>query len=247
MKGPGEARRFDGLIGSKYDLIPLVVPSFLELEESLALRINKEYSRPRVLDIGVGTGFTTKAILSANPDATVIGVDSDSGMLAQARSKLSEYLVSGQVELVHSNALAFFRGLGDRSCEVVASAYTLHNNTDVFRADLEREIVRVLSLDGLFINLDKYAADDKDEYLSELTDQIFRYDGLTSVADQELTRLWVRHELEDQMADRILWTGDALKRLRAVGFHDAKVVERIGQYAIVAAHRQARGMSMKTG
>ncbi|MFF0274575.1 class I SAM-dependent methyltransferase [Streptomyces sp. NPDC004330] len=40
-----------------------------------------------VLDLGCGTGSSTRALLDAAPRATVTGVDASAGMLAQARAK----------------------------------------------------------------------------------------------------------------------------------------------------------------
>lgn len=52
-----------------------------------------------VLDVGCGSGLMLAAIQSSHPDTKLSGVDKSSGMLSQARKKLSnEQLIQGDIE-----------------------------------------------------------------------------------------------------------------------------------------------------
>ena len=230
-------KRFEGKISLDYHLVPGAVPYYYELQDALASVISRLFRKAIVVDIGIGTGITTKAIIEKNPSCVVRGVDSEHSMIKQAQSNLEAEVERGSVEVYCSDALDYLRGLADASIEAVASSYTLHNCLKNYRERLEREIFRVLRPRGVFVNNDKYAADDKQEYLKELTDQIIRYDVLKEQGRDDLRRIWIEHELEDQDPERVMWTCQALGHLESIGFSEVSLVERIGQYAIVTARK----------
>ncbi|MFN7919085.1 MAG: class I SAM-dependent methyltransferase [Bryobacteraceae bacterium] len=230
-------KRFEGTISRDYEFVPQSVPKYYELQDLLARRIASQYAAPIVVDIGSGTGITTAAILSRSPNAVVKGVDSESTMLDQARSRLRPELATGRVELHHCDALEFLSSQSDASADVVASSYTFHNCFRTYRAQMEVQIVRILKPGGMFINNDKYAADDRDEYVRELAEQIIRYDVLRDVGREDLRQIWIRHEIEDQIPERIMWTLESLEALRLAGFVGASLIERIGQYAVMTAFK----------
>jgi release factor glutamine methyltransferase len=62
--------------------------------------------RPRVLDIGVGSGAIALAIVDERPDARVVATDTSSGALAVAEANRLKLCVDGQVELRHGDLLA---------------------------------------------------------------------------------------------------------------------------------------------
>jgi ubiquinone/menaquinone biosynthesis C-methylase UbiE len=82
--------------------------------------------RTRLLDAGCGTGASTAALLSAVPDARIVGVDASAGMLARARAK--PWPVT--VEFVHSR-IEDAAGAGVRGpFDGVFAAYLIRNLPD---------------------------------------------------------------------------------------------------------------------
>jgi SAM-dependent methyltransferase len=230
--------RFEGVIGTDYELIPQAVQGYLDLQEDLADRIRIRYDKPLVVDVGVGTGITTEVIANSVPGCCVLGVDCEQSMVTQARHRLASIPAAKATHLVVSDALDFLRGLAAESVDVVASAFVLHNCLAAYRALLEVEILRVLRPGGMFINCDKYAPDNRQEYVRALTDQLIRYDVLRDCGREDLRRIWIEHEIEDQDPQRIMWTKQALSNMRRVGFVDVSLVRRIGQYAIVTSGKR---------
>jgi tRNA (cmo5U34)-methyltransferase len=227
--------RFAGELSELYDLVPKALRGYFDLQDRLASIIAERYVKPVVIDIGLGTGITTQTIVARNPGCLVRAVENEGSMLDQARLRLKLEIAIGSVEVHDGDALTYLRQLESNSVDVVASAYTIHNLTATYRAELEFQIFKVLRPGGLFVNNDKFAADDRGEYVKELAEQIVRFDVLKDLGFDDLRKLWIQHEIEDQEPERIMWTGDALKRLGSVGFLNASIVERIGQYAIVTA------------
>lgn len=105
-----------------------------------------------VLDLGCGSGASTRAVLDAwvaagrrPADLLVRGVDASEGMVAQARAKDWP----DEVDLVVADAVAFLGTLPDASVDGVLGAYLLRNVSD--RGLLVREVARVLRPGGTFV------------------------------------------------------------------------------------------------
>lgn len=233
--------RFEGSISQYYDWVPQTLPGYYDLQYALASLVAERYIEPVIVDVGLGTGITTKAIVDKNPGCLVKGVDSEAVMINQARENLGAEVARGVVEVYHCDALDYLKSIFESSVDVIASAYTIHNCSRVWRAQLVSEIFRVLKPGGMFVNNDKYAADDRKEYVREVTSQILRYDILKEQGRDDLRRLWIEHEIEDQDPERIMWTQEALDQIRRAGFSGVSLVERLGQYAIVRALKPSSG------
>ncbi len=65
------------------DLIRAEVPRYDELQEAAIAAI--PFAPERVLELGMGTGETTRRLIEAFPDAWVIGLDSSPDMVFRAR------------------------------------------------------------------------------------------------------------------------------------------------------------------
>ena len=106
----------------------------------------------RVLDLGCGSGASSRALLDAwsssggsVDDLSVTGVDASEGMVAQARGKAWP----PSVALVVSDAVAYLESLPSGSVDGVLAAYLLRNVPD--RARLVGEVARVLRPGGAIV------------------------------------------------------------------------------------------------
>jgi tRNA (cmo5U34)-methyltransferase len=70
------------------DLIRSEVPRYEELQEQAIAAI--PFAPERVLELGMGTGETTRRLIEAYPDAWVIGLDSSPDMVFRAREEYDE-------------------------------------------------------------------------------------------------------------------------------------------------------------
>ncbi len=111
-----------------------------------------EGSELNVLDLGCGSGASTRALLDSWSsrrgswgELSVSGVDASEGMVEQARAKAWP----PGVTLVVSDAVAHLESLPSGSVDGVLAAYLLRNVPD--RARLVREVARVLRPGGAFV------------------------------------------------------------------------------------------------
>ena len=78
-----EMGQFDWKPDSYLELIRSEVPRYDELQEQAIAAI--PFPPERVLELGMGTGETTRRLIEAYPDAWVIGLDSSADMVFRAR------------------------------------------------------------------------------------------------------------------------------------------------------------------
>ena len=107
----------------------------------------------RVLDLGCGDGRLAAIVLAAYPDSSVLCVDMSPTMLAAATKRFGD---NPRVTLVAHNLdepLPF-----DEPFDAVVSSLAIHHVTDERKHALYGEIARLLSVGGVFCNLDLVAS-----------------------------------------------------------------------------------------
>ena len=97
-----------------------------------------------VLDVGCGTGTMTIWLKQQHPNARVIGLDADPGILAIARRKAER--ASVDVEFIEANAADI--PLLENSVQRVVSSLFFHHLLLNQKAEVLGEIFRVLAPDG---------------------------------------------------------------------------------------------------
>ncbi len=145
---PEEIKKMFDSIAERYDevndLISLGATTWWRVRSLKAV----EFPRgARVLDVGTGTGWIPRYLLSRRPDLEVTGVDVSEGMLAVARKRCP----AARFETADAAALPF----ADGSFDVVTSAFVLRNVAD--REGSLREMVRVTAPGGTIMALDTFA------------------------------------------------------------------------------------------
>ncbi len=144
---------------SYLDLIRAEVPLYDELQEETA-RATEGVDAVAVLELGVGTGTTTRRLLERHPHARVVGIDASEAMLAYARrafptlelavARLEEPLPPGPFDLA-------------LSCLVV------HHLDAADKRDLFRRVAAVLRRGGRFVLADVVVPDDPRDAVTPLT------------------------------------------------------------------------------
>ncbi|MGE0067182.1 MAG: trans-aconitate 2-methyltransferase [Solirubrobacterales bacterium] len=127
------------------ELIRSEVPRYDELQDAAVAAI--PFAPERVLELGIGTGETTRRLIEAHPEAWVIGLDSSPDMVFRAREDYDEVqlariedplpdgpwdLVIGVLTIHHLNAAQkqnLFRRVREQSRALVIG--------DVVKADVQ--------------------------------------------------------------------------------------------------------------
>jgi tRNA threonylcarbamoyl adenosine modification protein (Sua5/YciO/YrdC/YwlC family) len=128
----------------------------------------------RVLELGTGTGETTRRLLARHPDAVLVGVDESAAMLAAARDVLSGDRVSLQVGEIE-------QPLPEGPFDLVASALCVHHLQGALKRDLFARVREVLAPGGRFVLGDVVVPADAADAVTSLTPG---FDHPSSLTDQ---------------------------------------------------------------
>lgn len=173
------------------DLIAAEVPAYDELHDRLAAATEGLEVR-RALDLGAGTGRTSRAVRTRHPAAAVVAVDENPGML--------ERIELGEVE---RRAGRLQDPLPAGSFDLVVSALAVHHLDGAEKRDLFSRVHEALRPGGRFVLADVVTADVQVAPLSD------GYDKPDAAEDQ---LGWLRDAGFDA---EILWQQDDLALLRA--------------------------------
>jgi tRNA (cmo5U34)-methyltransferase len=138
------------------EMVRAEVPDYDRIQDELALATDGIDAR-RVLELGTGSGVTSRRVLARHPDAHLTGVDSSEHMLAAAD------LPGADLRL---------QDLGDPLPEgpfdLVFSALAIHHLDAAAKADLFARVAAVLAPGGRFVVADVVVPDDPADVVTPL-------------------------------------------------------------------------------
>ncbi|HLY95312.1 MAG TPA: class I SAM-dependent methyltransferase [Gaiellaceae bacterium] len=151
------------------ELMRAEIPRYDELQDETA-RATEGVAATRILELGFGTGETTRRVLARHPGAHLVGVDGSSRMLAAIEVEGAEFL---RAELTDPLPAGPF--------ELVVSCLTIHHLDAAGKRDLFRRIAEALTDDGVFVSGEVIAPEDPADVFTPLTPE---YDFPDTLADQ---------------------------------------------------------------
>lgn len=231
---------FSGVIGQEYHTLTLICPLAAQMSRLVGDAVeNYSQSYPHtlnVVELGGGTGITTTAILSAGENLAVTSVDNEPTMQAQAKSNLQAWQEQGRLKFSAHDALTALQELPDNSVDIVASAYTLHNFLDSYRAQVITEIFRVLKSGGQFINGDRYGLDDISVHTLTIQNELAGYFKVFTAQNRlDLLEQWTIHLFSDESENHLMRDSFALTQLAQAGFINIQLSHRAEVNALVTA------------
>jgi L-threonylcarbamoyladenylate synthase len=148
------------------------VPAYDAFQDSVAAATGAVARR--ILDLGTGTGETARRVLARHPDASLVGVDENEGMLAVAGSQLPAERVQLRVGRIEEP-------LPGGTFDLVTSALCVHHLDAAGKAELFRRVRDALVPGGLFVLGDVVVPTDPADATTPLTPG---YDRPSPLADQ---------------------------------------------------------------
>ncbi len=233
---------FTGVLGEHYQTIKLICPLAAKMSHLVGDTV-REYTKTHpqpltIVEIGGGTGITTLAILLAAENAVIQSIDNAAVMQAQAKESLASWIDRGKVNLIEDDALHALQAMADNSVDMVASAYTLHNFEQPYRALLIAEIFRILKKGGQFINGDRYGLDDISTHSTMIQKEIAHYfKVLISEKKLELLEHWITHLFSDETENKVMRETAAIAQLKKAGFVKVNLSNRIEVNALMTANK----------
>jgi tRNA (cmo5U34)-methyltransferase len=169
------------------------IPVFDELQlETAAATDGLEVKT--ILELGVGTGMTGRAVLERHPGARLVGIDESEAMLAAA--ELEGDLRVSRLE----------DPLPEGSFDLVVSCLAVHHLEPDAKRDLFRRVAEALRPGGRFVLADVVVPEDPDDEVTPTTPGFDRPDRLTEQLE------WLR---EAGFEARTTWSWKDLAIVRA--------------------------------
>jgi tRNA (cmo5U34)-methyltransferase len=182
---------------SYLEMIRAEVPSYDELQDAVA-EATAGIHAERVLELGVGTGQTSRRVLDLHPKAKLVGIDESAEMLAAATAE------AAGADL-RVGRLQDSRPEGD--FDLVVSALAVHHLDGAGKADLFARVADRLRPGGRFVLGDVVVPDDPADAVTPI-DGV--YDQPSTVDDQvwwlaaaglHAEVVWARQDLAVIIAD----------------------------------------------
>jgi tRNA (cmo5U34)-methyltransferase len=148
------------------------VPAYDLLQDAVARASGQDGGR--ILDLGTGTGETARRVLARHPEASLVGVDENEGMLAVASGQLPPERVQLRVGRIEDP-------LPEGPFDVVTSALCVHHLDADGKVDLFHRVHEALAPGGLFVLGDVVVPVDPAAASTPLTPG---YDRPSPLADQ---------------------------------------------------------------
>ncbi len=162
-------------------------------------------ARPRILDLGAGTGLVTAMVLERIPQASVVLADVSQAMLDQARERFA-----GMAGDLAFQAIDYRAGLPEGPFDVIISALSIHHLDDREKQNLFHRTFEHLVPGGIFINADQ-ALGKTPAIDARYRKCWFREIRAAGITDEQMAQAEERME-EDRMSllgDQLAWMGKA--------------------------------------
>lgn len=221
-------------MSNDYDIVLKAYPEHYKLRKEVAEIIRthiNDNTDTLILEIGCGTGETTKYILTETTKTKIIAVDKEKVMIDVLKTNLSEYIDNERLLQIIEDIFNYIKKIGSLSIDCVTSSWTIHNFTRSQRTLLLHEIYRILKPNGIFVNMDKYVADDKNEEQKSLEKAI---ENMRKMADKKISDTAIQHEKDDRHPNIIMKEQEALSEMGKIGFKDITSYTRIGREIVVS-------------
>ena len=175
------------------------------------------------LDLGVGTGFFSQAILRNFPNCRVIAIDGAAAMVDMAKGRLGS--LADRVDFRVGDFRDLTKLIAGERGDLVYSAFALHHLPAADKVPVLREAVKFLNPAGWFLNADLIVANDADVHNRY---QELRVQGIVARSagrddrfkTQSSTRAFIA-DLEARDHDQPLTLSEDLRVLDEAGLQNA--------------------------
>ena len=134
------------------------IHDYVELQRETA-RATAGVRAERILELGIGTGETTRRVLELHPGAHLTGIDSSAAMLARAR----EAFPAADLRVARLED-----PLPEGPFDLVVSTLAVHHLDSPGKADLFRRVAAVLRPGGRFVLADVVVPERPEDVVIEL-------------------------------------------------------------------------------
>jgi tRNA (cmo5U34)-methyltransferase len=202
-----------------------IIPCFDDLYQTGIAILSCVGTKPRVLDLGAGTGLYSDFLVRRFPDASLTLIDFSEEMLKTAEDR---FLGRDNTRYILGDYTTY---KFDAPFDIVISALSIHHWNAKEKAGLYQRIHDLLVPGGEFLNTDEIIS--PYPRLQQRYEAIwFDYIRANGFSDADIERIKQSMELDDPSP-----VGDQLEWLKHVGFPEADCVYKYLNFAVFYARK----------
>lgn len=214
---------YDHYATSKYDRdIVNSIPHHTDLHKAITLHLNTlNKKKPKILDLGTGTGITAKLIQDLLPNAQIDVIDFSQKMLDGAKKKLGKNnvrYICGDYSKIDF----------DNNYDIIVSVIGLHHQNTVGKKKMFKLIYDRLVLDGMFIFGDLVTH--KNKYRAALNNALHYKHLVDHATDKKTLAEWAHHHM---FLNDLAPVEDQIEWLKKVGFKVQKKMLKMNTALLV--------------
>jgi tRNA (cmo5U34)-methyltransferase len=193
----------------------------------------------RVLDLGAGDALILATVLEAFPQASGVALDFSPLMLEQAQARVEKFGARARIVEADLQSPAW-RDAVPGSFDTVVSGFAIHHLTHERKRALYQEIYDLLTLDGVFLNLEHVSSPTpriEEMFNDAMTEHLFlrRREHGEEVSQEQVRRDFL--ERPDRAANILASVEQQCQWLREIGFHDVDCFWKYFELAIFGGIR----------
>ncbi|MDO8524328.1 MAG: class I SAM-dependent methyltransferase [bacterium] len=228
-------------VAQEYNKLKLAIPYYDKIQKLTGnlLISNLKSSFPEndyflILEIGFGTGETTRQILAAadkiGVKIRIVAIDNEIEMLKVATKKIKDRRAS----FILAGANEFLTDQNQKYHGIV-SGFMIHNLIKDQRIEIVNKVLEVLEPNGVFVNADKIAQNDPIAYWKDLVEQMKKIDDLWNQdqGNRKYWDYWRQHYVQDSGSNKM--TESELQSLLQPKCQKVEFCERHGMDEICVA------------
>jgi tRNA (cmo5U34)-methyltransferase len=213
-KFDNNARQYDS---QRRKIIPCF-DDFYSITVSIAETNN---TKPKILDIGAGTGLLSSFILEKFPNADLTLIDISEKMIEVAKNRFKE---NPNVTYIIAD---YTKYRFDEKYDYVISSLSIHHLTDKEKKQLYTSIYSILNNNGVLINADQVLGS------TSYIDAIYKRDWKLKVENSGLSKEELISAYERTKLDKMSTLEDQLNWLKEIGFLDVDCVYKYFNFVVL--------------
>lgn len=196
----------------------------MDIYYNTVVNLTKNYSDPKILDLGAGTGILTELLYKQHPNSNITLVDLSTEMLNIAKNKFNDK----NFKYIEADYLTHDF---DKDYGIIVSSLSIHHLTDEEKKVLYKRIYNFLRTGGVFINADQVCG------ATEYTEEIYKKEDAShlnrqNIPEKEKDILRQRRLLDKpaKLLDTIQWYED-------IGYKNVDVYYKYYRYFVIAGEK----------
>ena len=196
----------------------------MDIYYNTVVNLTKNYSDPKILDLGAGTGILTELLYKQHPNSNITLVDLSTEMLNIAKNKFNDK----NFKYIEADYLTHDF---DKDYDIIVSSLSIHHLTDEEKKVLYKRIYNFLRTGGVFINADQVCG------ATEYTEEIYKKEDASHLnrqnipeKEKDILRQRILLDKPAKLLDTIQWYED-------IGYKNVDVYYKYYRYFVIAGEK----------